>query len=168
MQLREDEARQAVRELGLEPERDLVFLRLPDRFAPSNGPEAQRAIDRIVGCVAAVVAEAVFVTWRHDPHCDHQASYRIARGVQNRVPSLRLCEYSVWGSALPPRTPIEQNFGGFRIRIDGHQAEKRRAIAAHRSQTTDMIDDDPSAFRLSAEDMARFDLPYEMFFEASA
>ncbi len=165
--LREEEAREAVGELGLDAERDLAFLRLPDRFAPSDGPEAQTAADAIVGCVNAVGAEALFVTWRHDPHCDHQASYRIARAVQNRVPNLRLYEYSVWGSALPPATPIEEAFGGFRIRIARQQAKKRRAIAAHRSQTTDLIDDDPSAFRLSAQDLARFDWPYEIFFEGS-
>lgn len=163
--LREEEARSAVGALGLDPDQDLVFLRLPDRFAPSDGPDADKAIEAIVGCVKEVGAEALFVTWRHDPHCDHQASYKIARGVQNRVPHLRLFEYSVWGSALPPAMPIEEAFDGFRIDIAADQARKRRAIAAHRSQTTDLIHDDPSAFRLSAEDLARFDLPYEVFFE---
>ncbi len=164
--LREEEARQAVGELGLDPDRDLVFLRLPDRFVPNKGPSAQKAIDGIVRGVDEVGAQALFVSWRHDPHCDHQASYRIARGVQNRVSRLRLYEYSVWGSALPPASPIEERFGGFRLRIDHHQAKKRRAIAAHRSQTTDMINDDPFGFRLSASDLARFDLPYEFFFES--
>lgn len=165
--LREEEAREAVGALGLDPDRDLIFLRLPDRFAPSAGPDAEYAVDAIVGCINEVGAEALFVTWRHDPHCDHQASYKIARAVQNRVPLLRLYEYSVWGSALPPATPIEEAFGGFRIRIARQQAKKRRAIAAHRSQTTDLINDDPTAFQLSAEHLAQFDLPYEVFFEGS-
>lgn len=165
--LREGEARAAVGELGLDPDRDLLFLRLPDRFAPSDGPGAEKAIDAIVGCANEVGADALFVTWRHDPHCDHQAAYRIARAVQDRISHLRLYEYSVWGSALPPATPIEEPFGGFRIRIANHLEKKRRAIAAHRSQVTDLIKDDPSAFRLSAEDLARFDRPYEIFFEGS-
>jgi LmbE family N-acetylglucosaminyl deacetylase len=163
--LREGEARQAVSELGLDPDRDLVFLRLADRFAPSKGPEAQRAIEAIVGCAVEVRAEALFVSWRHDPHCDHQASYRIARGVLNTLPHLRIYEYSIWGSALSPATPIEEAFGGFRINIERRQAKKRLAIAAHRSQTTDLINDDPTGFRLSASDLSRFDLPYEVFFE---
>ena len=163
--LRETEAKEAAGELGLDPLRDLVFLRLPDRHVPSTGPAADNATDAIVGCVTAVDARALFVSWRHDPHGDHQAAYRIARGVQQRIPHIRLYEYSVWGSALSPATPIEQAFGGFRIRIDRHQIKKRRAIAAHRSQTTDLIDDDPSGFRLSASDLARFEGPYEVFFE---
>jgi LmbE family N-acetylglucosaminyl deacetylase len=163
--LREEEASEAVTKLGLDPTRDLVFLHLPDRFVPSEGEGAQRAIDAIADCVGIVAARALFVTWRHDPHCDHQASYRIARIVQRCVPRLKLNEYSVWGSALPFDAPIEESFGGFRIRIDRHLEKKRRAIAAHRSQTTDMINDDPGGFRLSASDLARFDLPYEVFFE---
>ena len=46
--------------------------------------------------------------------------------------------------------------------------KKRRAIAAHRSQTTNLIDDDPGGFLFSQIDLARFDLPYEFFFESDA
>ena len=58
---------------------------------------------------------------------------------------------------------------GFRISID-HEAQekKRRAIAAHRSQTTNLIYDDPHGFRFTQSDLARFDLPYEFFFESDA
>ena len=78
-ELREHEAVEAVGELGLEPGQQVVFLRLPDRFVPSDGARAEKAIARIVKCVEEVGARALFVTWRHDPHCDHQACYRIAR-----------------------------------------------------------------------------------------
>jgi hypothetical protein len=40
---------------------------------------------------------------------------------------------------------------------------KRRAIAAHRSQISRMIADDPDSFMLSADDLARFDQPYETY-----
>lgn len=165
--LREQEAKDAVGELGLDPDRDIVFLRLPDQFVPSEGPTAQTAIREIVASVRAVDAGALFVSWRQDPHCDHQASYRIARAVQREVPGLRLYEYTVWASALPPATPIDQPIDGFRIRVDHHRSRKRRAIAAHRSQTTDLIRDDPNGFRLTEADLARFDLPYEFFFEGA-
>ena len=48
--LREEEARRAGAELGLEPE-DMLFLGLPDRFVPYEGEEAERAIGQIVDCV---------------------------------------------------------------------------------------------------------------------
>jgi LmbE family N-acetylglucosaminyl deacetylase len=164
--LREHEARQAVAELGLDPSRDLVFLRLPDRFVPTSGASADRAISKIAAIVGDVDAQALFVSWRHDPHCDHQASYRLARAVQRCVPCIKLFEYTVWVSALPPDTPLEAPCRGFRIPIGRWRQKKQRAIAAHRSQTTDLIADDPSGFCLTASDLARFDLPYESFFES--
>jgi LmbE family N-acetylglucosaminyl deacetylase len=166
--LREEEAKQAGAELGLKPE-DMLFLRLPDRFVPFEGEEAERAIDAIVDCVRDIGARSLFVSWRHDPHCDHEASYRIAREAQRRVGEVRLFEYVVWGHTLPPSTEVDPIRSGFRIRIDQKALEnKRRAIAAHRSQTTDLIDDDPAGFRFTKSGLTRFDLPYEFFFESDA
>jgi LmbE family N-acetylglucosaminyl deacetylase len=166
--LREGEARRAGAELGLKPE-DMLFLGLADRFVPSEGADAQRAIGVIVDCVRQSGAGSLFVSWRHDHHCDHEASYRITREAQRRITGVRLFEYVVWGHTLPPSTEVDPIPSGFRIRIDPECLEKkRRAIAAHRSQTTDLIDDDPDGFRLTQSDLARFDLQYEFFFESDA
>ena len=166
--LREEEVKQAGAELGLKAE-DLLFLRLPDRFVPSEGEEAERAIGAIVDCAREIGAGSLFVSWRHDPHCDHEASYRIARQVQRRAGELRLFEYVVWGHTLPPSTEVDPIRSGFRIGIDQQALEKkRRAIAAHRSQTTHLIDDDPAGFLFSQIDLAHFDLPYEFFLESAA
>ena len=132
---------------------------------PSDGPFAEKAIERIVASAQEVGAAALFVSWRHDPHCDHQASYRLARAAQRRLTAVKLFEYTVWGAALPVATPVEPG-GGFRLEIGRRLAQKRRAIDAHRSQTTDLISDDPNGFRLTGTDLARFALPYEFFFES--
>jgi LmbE family N-acetylglucosaminyl deacetylase len=164
--LREVEARQAGAELGLRPE-EMHFLRLPDRFVPYEGEEAEHAINVIVDCVKEIGAGSLFVSWRHDPHCDHEACYRIARAVQRRVGEVKLFEYVVWGHTLPPSTEVDPIRSGFRITID-HEAmqKKRRAIAAHRSQTTSLIDDDPGGFLFSQIDLDHFDGPYEFFLES--
>jgi LmbE family N-acetylglucosaminyl deacetylase len=165
--LREDEAKRAAAELGLKPA-DMLFLGLPDRFVPSEGEEAERAIEAIAECAREIGARSLFVSWRHDPHCDHEASYRIARAVQRRAGNLRLFEYVVWGHTLAPSTKVDP-IGGFRIEVSHEALErKRRAIAAHRSQTTNLIDDDPDGFRFTQSGLARFDLPYEFFFESDA
>jgi LmbE family N-acetylglucosaminyl deacetylase len=164
--LREREAVEAIIELGLNPF-DAVFLRLRDRFVRAEGPLAEEKKAAILDCIRQVRAEALFVTWRFDPHCDHQASYELTRSVQRSLSGVRLFEYTVWGSALPSMTPIEKLSEGFRIRIDRWEEKKRRAIAAHRSQTTDLIDDDPNGFCLREEDLARFRHPYEFFFESA-
>ena len=49
----------------------------------------------------------------------------------------------------------------FRVDIAAVAACKRAAIAAHQSQISDLIDDDPTAFRLSSEVLAHFDKPFE-------
>ena len=166
--LREEEAKQAGAELGLKPG-DMLFLGVPDRFVPFEGEEAERAIGAIVDCVREIGARSLFVSWRHDPHCDHQASYRIAREAQRRVGEARLFEYVVWGHTLPPSTEVDPIRSGFRIRIDQEALEKkRRAIAAHRSQTSDLIDDDPAGFLFTQIDLAHFDLPSEFFLESDA
>jgi LmbE family N-acetylglucosaminyl deacetylase len=166
--LREEEARQAGAELGLKPG-EMLFLGLPDRFVPYKGEDAERAIGIIADCVTEIGAGSLFVSWRHDPHCDHEASYAIAREVQRRVGKVRLFEYVVWGHTLPPSTEVDPIRSGFRISIDQAAMEKkRRAIAAHRSQTTPLIDDDPAGFLFSQIDLAHFDLPYEFFLESGA
>jgi LmbE family N-acetylglucosaminyl deacetylase len=119
--------------------------------------------------VKEIGAGSLFVSWRHDPHCDHEASYRIAREVQRRVGEMKLFEYVVWGPTLPPSTEVDPIRSGFRISMD-HEAmeKKRRAIAAHRSQTTALIDDDPGGFLFRKIDLDHFDGPYEFFLESDA
>ncbi len=43
---------------------------------------------------------------------------------------------------------------------------KRAAVPAHRSQTTDLIDDEPGGPRLAPEMLAHFEGPYEVYLEA--
>jgi LmbE family N-acetylglucosaminyl deacetylase len=159
--VREAEARRAVGALGLAP-RHVEFLRLPDRFVPSEGAAASAAIERIVTAASRIEAAALFVSWRDDPHCDHQAAYALASAVRRRL-DVPLFEYSVWGQALRPCTPVAPVSRGFRLRTERHQTRKRRAIGAHRSQITDMISDDPSGFRLSKADLRRFTGAFESF-----
>jgi LmbE family N-acetylglucosaminyl deacetylase len=166
--LRKDEARQAGAELGLRPE-EMIFLGLPDRFVPHEGDEAERAIEAIVNCATEIDAGSLLVSWRHDPHCDHEASYRIAREAQRCMGKVKLLEYVVWGHTLPPSTQVDPIRSGFRISIDREAMEKkRRAIFAHRSQMTTLIDDDPGGFLFSQINLAHFELPYEFFLESDA
>ena len=45
------------------------------------GPEFERAVDAVQAAALAIAAGSVFVTWRHDPHGDHQAAFAIARAA---------------------------------------------------------------------------------------
>ena len=129
-------------------------------------PFAEKAIERIVASAHEVGAAALFVSWRHDPHCDHQASYRLARAAQRRLTAVKLFEYTVWGAALPLRPPLSRP-GDFGSRSDGISGRSDARSTPIARKPLSLISDDPDGFRLTGTDLARFALPYEFFFESA-
>lgn len=164
--LREDETREAVAALGLAPGH-VRFLRLPDRFVPSSGPGAEAAAAVIAGTAHGIGAGAIAVTWRHDPHCDHEASAALVDLACASVPGIRVLAYPVWGWALPADTEVGDPPRGVRLDVSAHLDAKARAVAAHRSQAGGVIDDDPAGFRLDPAMLARFARPFEIYLEAT-
>ncbi len=163
--LREREASAAAAALHL-PHRALTFLRMRDRFVPREGGGAQAAATRIAATARNSGVDAIFVTWAHDPHGDHQAANAIARLALQQLPDCALYSYPVWGWSLPPDTIVGRHPArGFRLDIAPELATKRRAVAAHRSQTTPLIDDDPHGHHLPPEMLKRFDRPFEIFLD---
>jgi LmbE family N-acetylglucosaminyl deacetylase len=160
--LREQEARQAVGELGL-PADCIAFLGLRDTEAPHDGAALDEAVARIAAHATERGARTILTTWRHDPHGDHAAVSRMGAAVARAI-GARLIEYPVWGWTLPRDQLLEDAAAhGCRLDITHHLPAKRRAIAAHRSQTADLIDDDPNGFRLPDEFLALFTRPFEAF-----
>ncbi|WP_343897882.1 PIG-L deacetylase family protein [Craurococcus roseus] len=175
--LREEETRAAVAELGLDPSRDLDFLGLPDAALPSNGPVFDAAVNHLLRLAErdGHPAAAVFTTWGHDPHTDHKAARAIGGALARALPSRpKLYTYPVWGWAFahpipgfptPPEPLLSEPLRGVRLAMDRHLSEKRKAVAAHRSQTTGLIADDPGGFRLPPEALALAFRPFELFLE---
>ena len=162
--LREAETLSAAAVLGL-PASAVTFLRLPDRHVPVHGAEAESAIAIIAAAAGSCAAAAVLVTWAHDPHCDHLAAATLVEMARPRLGDARLYAYPIWGWALPPDTEVGGPPRGLRLAVSHHLGAKTAAIAAHRSQTTALIDDDPSGFRLSEDMIANFVGPYEILLE---
>ena len=165
--LREAETLRAAAILGLDSGA-VTFLRLPDAHVPSAGPQARDAADAVAEAARACAASAVFVTWRHDPHCDHTASAAIVALARPHLPGVRIYEYPVWGWTLPPETEVGPAPEGLRLDVSAHRDAKLRAVAAHESQTTDLICDDPTGFRLEPDMIARLCGPYERFVAVAA
>lgn len=161
--LRESKSLMACGRLGLS-RNDVSFLGLPDTAVPSSGAAASAAIDAIAERARAISASAIFVTWRNDPHCDHVASFVLAREAAQRVRA-RLIEYPIWGHTRDDGMTFEGPPRGSRLDVASVLDRKIAAIAAHRSQVTRMIDDDPSGFILSPEMIARFERPFEIYLE---
>ena len=164
--LREQETLAAAAELGL-PAENVRFLRLPDTRVPSRGPEAETAAAAIAAEAAACDAGAVLVTWRHDPHCDHEAAAALVELARPRMTGRRILAYPVWGWALPDGTEVGPEPRGCRIDMSAHLAAKARAVACHRSQTSGLIADDPDGFRLDDTMLARAARPFEILLEVA-
>ena len=163
--LRRREVERAGALLGLAPGQ-VSHLGLPDTRAPKEGPAFDAAISAITAIVRQAGARSLFTTWPGDPHCDHEAAALMALAVARRLPELRLWAYPVWGWHLDPLLPVERpRPRGFRIDISRHQVRKHAALAAHVSQMTDLVSDDPDGFRFSAATLEPFLGPFEYFVE---
>jgi LmbE family N-acetylglucosaminyl deacetylase len=169
--LRRAELRQAVRALGL-PEERLLPLDLPDGAATAHLADAAARLVRLVPHPGAILT-----SWRHDPHADHAAAATLAEQLMARMrpPAPRLLSYPVWGLGFahalpgfpmppPPLLPVPPR--GLRLDVSAQLPAKRRAIAAHVSQTTRLIADTRDGFTLPPALLALADRPFETFLEA--
>jgi LmbE family N-acetylglucosaminyl deacetylase len=120
----------------------------------------------IMRAAGEVGARSLFVTWRHDAHCDHQAAYCLARAAQSRLGRARLFEYSIWGRDPSGAALASEPPAGTRFPAQAYRQRKLAAISAHASQASRLIDDDPEGFRLPpamiADCLARDELFLEM------
>ncbi|NHO31426.1 PIG-L deacetylase family protein [Acetobacter fallax] len=159
---REQESRNATASLGL-PDDHLIFLRLPDTTAPHDGPDFDHAVHHLAKLARATNCRTLFAPWRHDPHCDHEATWKMASSISNRM-NIPLLAYPVWGWLIPP----DQDLGcdapdGFRLDITPRQTAKANAIRLYESQYGNLITDDPSGFHLPDTLLSVFDAPFEVF-----
>jgi len=135
------EAIEGARALGLAPDA-LTFLPnrdgalLFDRNARRRSLAALQIVARRHG------AARVFTTWIHDPHPDHVAAALIARELCDLPPYPTQLAYPVWGRFLPDGFVLRHRARrALRFDVGAHAETKRRAFAAHRSQSTKLIDD---------------------------
>ncbi|NHN87143.1 PIG-L deacetylase family protein [Acetobacter conturbans] len=160
---RQHEAREAMARLKLPPER-LKFLGLRDTAVPTTGPAFSDAVEKLSILIRDYNCTNVLVSWRHDPHCDHEAVWLMGQALKSRHPNLKILAYPVWGLTLPPDTDIEEPPPqGARLDITSHLAAKRAAVNAHHSQRGLMIHDDPTGFVLPEDLLNKILLPYEIF-----
>ena len=162
--LRRTEALAALAILGV-PGDAARFLGLPDRAIP--GPGAAGFAPAIAAFAAA---DTVVLPWRRDPSADHRAAWAVADAGARAagLAAARRLEYPVWLWHDPADRPAAGEVRVHRVDVGRDLARKRRAILAHRSQTTALIADDPTAFRLSNAMQANFHRASELYFEPIA
>lgn len=167
--MREAEALAALALLGVSGEA-AIFLRLPDTAVPlPGGPGFVAAMARVGAALDAAAPRTILLPWRRDPHCDHRAAWELVRAaLAGRAARPRLLEYPIWVWELAGAgdLPLPGEVDGWRLAIDEVLPQKAAAIAAHHSQTTALIDDDPTGFRLLPEVLAHFAAPWEIYLES--
>ena len=163
--LRETELKSAAQILGV-GEKSVKFFRFPDRAVPNaNSPDFDSAVALCLDYLTQINARTIFVPWRRDPHPDHRAAFQlISRAKKTHH---KIIEYPIWLYELAESVdaPLKREVSAFRLDINSVVETKRRAIGAHVSQITDLIDDDPDGFRLSGQMLANFAAPFEVYFE---
>ncbi len=162
--LRERELLDAAAVLGV-PDENIIFCRYPDRGVPSKGDERfESAVASIAKTIDIIKPQSIFVPWRRDPHPDHKAAFQIIDAI---APSMaKIYEYPIWLKELGEEgdMPADGEPMPFRLNISSVLSVKQDAISRHRSQTTNLIHDDPAGFQLSQEMLDGFNVPYETFF----
>ncbi|MDF9797080.1 LmbE family N-acetylglucosaminyl deacetylase [Catalinimonas alkaloidigena] len=167
--IREKEARRALKLLGADPELSL-FLRLPDTQVPFPGHvEFASAVEAVRAYLERIQPDTILLPWRRDPHCDHRASWEILRAAltESRMKTLWQ-EYFIWTWASVQAADLPRPEEGklWRLSVEESLERKKKAIEAHVSQTTRMIDDDPEGFILKPEVITHFTQPFEVYLHA--
>ena len=144
-----------------------LFLRLPDANMPGPGtPAWDNGVAAVSDILRRFAPELVLLPWRRDPHCDHRASWLLSQHALRRA-SVHpdMLEYAIWldelGDVEDHPKPSEAEL--IRLNVGTVLANKRAAIAAHETQTTDLIADDPDGFRLTPQTIARLTQSTEVF-----
>lgn len=165
--LRENETRSALTILGVESDR-ISFLSLPDGAIPDSGAVGfESAVSWCREYLTTVKPKTIFLPWRFDPHPDHRATWQLIHSAIAPTVSPHMIEYPIWDWDPEQRGSLPFNqVIGWRLDISSVLELKLQAIAAYRSQLTNLIDDDPEGFRLEPEMLANFSRSWEVYLEA--
>jgi len=177
--LRKTETRAAMTILGVEPDH-ITFLELSDGAVPEFGTiNFQSAVTRCHAYLKLINPKIILAPWRFDPHPDHRATSQLLFSTLKQAKSFpipKVIEYPIWDWDLEQRQLLNQNslysgqlnggqLNAWRLDISKVLSLKQQAIATYRSQTTDLIDDDPTGFRLTAQMLKNFTQPWEIYLE---
>ncbi len=147
----------------------VTFFRLKDGAVPNrNSNDFDFVVTRLQKYLSSRSLQTVFLPWRFDPHPDHRATWELlTTAIDTANLSLRQIEYLIWDWDPLQRkdATLPVNVKPWRLDISTVLDLKQQAIAAYRSQTTDLIDDDPQGFRLTPEMLAHFAHPWELYLE---
>lgn len=163
---REQETQTALQILGLEAGA-ATFMGWGDANVPSLGSkDFQDAVNRCRSYLRDRAPSLLFVPWQHDRHRDHRATWEIVQTcLQDCSWHPQQLAYAIWGSEAAGLPCVPPGATGWRLDIRAVESLKRQAVMAHQSQTTDLINDDPTGFRLTPTMLTNLIQPWETYLE---
>lgn len=143
--LRQEELRNAVNILTAGHGKTIA-LGIPDQAVTPDSLAENRTIEALRNIISSYDIGTVWTTWKNDPHVDHRGAAEIAFGLCQQNDRVSLWQFPIWSrftsADLGPGETL------YTYETGPYWDLKRRAIAAHTSQMSPLIDDDPGGFML--------------------
>ncbi|WP_414527228.1 PIG-L deacetylase family protein [Nodularia chucula] len=159
IEIREQEAREALAILGVEPSKIHFLSQLDGSLQYLNYENKQQIISQLAELIQHYQPEEVYVPHQKDSHRDHEATYQLVKtAIAQTSIRVELLQYPIW---LFWRAPLfillklEDIAAAYCFSIASVQEKKARAIACYKSQTQNL----PRGF------IKRFLVSYEIFFK---
>lgn len=150
----------------LAPQAEILHLGYPDGAVPRASHAFEAAADRLHEAIGATDRTLVATAWAGDPHIDHAACWHLVRAALDRTAQRRLLAFPIWGRFRTDLSAVRLDGAAVMAVAEEARAAKRRAVACHRSQMGDLIDDDPDGFCMPQWMQASFLQDPEIFLAA--
>ncbi len=140
--LRFGELKAAVEHLS-EGAADVVSFGLPDQGVSDELLQNHNIIERLLEIAHRRRIKTLFTTWEHDPHPDHEVAAKIAFELVRQRSETFLWQFPVWGRFIEQDAAVSQLYT-FDVTL--FASIKAKALGAHASQMSQLINDDPAGF----------------------
>jgi len=167
--LRYTEMISALSFLGLSQDK-LSGYQSQDSAMPAKGEDGFEALsEKLHADLSSFLPQLILVPYELDPHRDHRATFQLLLAALKNVPDYKptIWEYPIWLYENATESDIPQLEEGElkSLEVNDHLQQKKKAIHAHQSQTTQLIDDDPEGFILTEEMIGNFLTGKEYFMQ---
>ena len=166
--MRRAETLEALGGLGVSAE-DVRFLGYPDgKLSDTALADFDGLVETIRQPLGSFAPSTVVLPFRGEGHSDHCTTWYVARAASRELyPHPRMLEYPLCIGPDTENIFKRETPTVWKLDISSVLSEKQRAVAAHRSQIGDVVDDDPGGFQLNQRLLANFVRDYEGYLEFS-